>query len=289
MMFNRILLAIDRTASAWQALPAAEDLAARLGPPLELVNVTDHPWTIQDARADLEKQWWRHRSSATPPTMTVLVKDSSIAHTLGRHAASLPGTLLVMDTYGRGLSKLALGSVTLDVLAATHGPVVAVGHHTVDTHRDELVIPVDGSPYSETAINLGAAMALALGARPWVVTNVEQPARGEGDVLESANPHRLANRVAALTGQQAEFEVLHGANSGTAVADFARSLGARMIVCSSHGRTGLAWLALGSIGAEIVRHAPCPVTLIRPPQLPAAHSEDITKMTISTAPRPDGS
>ena len=276
MMFNRILLALDRTAAAWRALPAAEDLAERLGSPLELVNVTDHPWTIQEARAALEQQWGRHRSSTAPPTITVLVKEGSTAHTLGVHTVGEPGTLLVMGSHGHGLSKVGLGSVTLDVLAASHGPVVAVGHHTVDTHRDELVIPVDGSPYSEAAITLGATMASALGARAWVVTNVEQSARVEGDVLESASPRHLADRVSALTGQEAEFEVLHGANSGTAVADFARSLGARMIVCSTHGRTGLAWLALGSVGAEIVRRAPCPVTLVRPPELAAAHSKGIT-------------
>jgi nucleotide-binding universal stress UspA family protein len=282
MMFNRVLLAIDRTTSSWRALPVAEDLADRIGAPLELVHVTDHPWTMQDARADLEAGWRRHHASDIAPTMTVLVKDGSIAHRLSAHTSGVPGTLLVMDTRGRGRSQAVLGSVTLDVLTTTRGPLVAVGHeHRHDT-ADELVIPVDGSPCSEAAVMLGAALAVTLGARPWVVTNVEPIESSSGDVLDSNEPRRLARRIAAVTGERAEYEVLHSAHSGAAVADFARSVRARMIVCSTHGRTGWARLALGSVGAEIVRHAPCPVTLIRPAALAAEHNDEIAAMTTLT-------
>jgi nucleotide-binding universal stress UspA family protein len=282
MMFNRVLLALDRTASAWRALPAAEDLSARIGAPLELVHVTDHQWTTQDARADLEAGWIHRRAGSAPPRVAVLVEYGSTVHTLARHAAEVPGTLLVMATSGHGRSEVVLGSVTLDVLAATHGPIVAVGHHADVDLGDELVIPVDGSPHSAVAVTLGAAMASTLGLRPWVVTNVEEAGWRLDDVQESNEPHHMAERVAALTGQEAEYEVLHGKHSGAAVADFARSIGARMIVCSSHGRTGWGRLALGSVGAEIVRRARCPVTLIRPAALPSVRGGEITAMTTAT-------
>lgn len=279
MMFKRVAVTLDRTESAWHALPVAVDLADRLGAPLELVHVTHHPGAVQEARADLEAGWLHRHPLISPPKMTVCVESGSTAGTLSDFVAEVPGTLLVMDTSGRGRSEIALGSVTLDVLAATHGPVVAVGHHQAEALGDELVIPIDGSEFSETAVALGAAMAAALGARPWVVTNVERAVPGLGDALESNEPHRMADRVAELTGQEAEFEVLHGAHSGAAVAEFAASIKARMIVCSSHGRTGWARLALGSVGSQIVRHSPCPVTLVRPPALPAIRNDDITVST----------
>ena len=282
MMFHRVLLALDRNGSAWRAVPTAADLADRLGAPLELIHVAQYPWDVQDARAEIEAGW-RERQLSSAPTISTYAKSTSTANTIAQHMADVPGTLLVMDSYGRGRSAAALGSVSLDVLAATHGPLVAVGHHVVDAHRDELVIPVDGSTHTDAAVMLGAAMATVLGARPWVVTNLAEPGPGGGDVLDVNEPHHLAQRIAALTGHEAEFEVLHGRHSGAAVAEFARSIGARMIVCSSHGRTGWDRLALGSVSAEIVRHAPCPVTLVRPPTRPAIRHDEIALMTLGPA------
>lgn len=44
----------------------------------------------------------------------------------------------------------------------------------------------------------------------------------------------------------------------------AKELGADLICVGTHGRTGLAHLLLGSVAERIVRHAPCPVLVVRP-------------------------
>lgn len=44
--------------------------------------------------------------------------------------------------------------------------------------------------------------------------------------------------------------------------------GVEMIVMSTHGRTGLLHMLLGSVTEKVVRHAPCPVLSIRPAQEP---------------------
>ena len=78
---------------------------------------------------------------------------------------------------------------------------------------------------------------------------------------------RLARDIRRRSHHDAQYEVLHGNHPGKAIADFAESIGASLIVASTHGRTGLARLTLGSVAMEIVRHAPCPVVLSRPPTL----------------------
>jgi nucleotide-binding universal stress UspA family protein len=54
------------------------------------------------------------------------------------------------------------------------------------------------------------------------------------------------------------------------IADFAESLHASLIVASTHGRSGMARMVTGSTAAAIVRHARCPVLLVRPPHLTTA-------------------
>ncbi|HJZ57334.1 MAG TPA: universal stress protein [Gemmataceae bacterium] len=44
----------------------------------------------------------------------------------------------------------------------------------------------------------------------------------------------------------------------------AKDLQADLICVSTHGRTGLAHLLLGSVAGKIVRYAPCPVLVVRP-------------------------
>lgn len=47
------------------------------------------------------------------------------------------------------------------------------------------------------------------------------------------------------------------------IIELARSLPADLIVISTHGRTGLKHVFLGSVAEHVVRHAPCPVLVVR--------------------------
>ncbi len=47
----------------------------------------------------------------------------------------------------------------------------------------------------------------------------------------------------------------------------ARRLKCDLIVLATHGRTGLTRVVLGSVAENVVRRAPCPVLIVRPPGL----------------------
>ena len=49
----------------------------------------------------------------------------------------------------------------------------------------------------------------------------------------------------------------------TEILKAAKSLPADLIVISTHGRTGLQHVLLGSVAEHIVRHAPCPILVLR--------------------------
>ena len=46
----------------------------------------------------------------------------------------------------------------------------------------------------------------------------------------------------------------------------ARERGAGLIIISSHGRTGLGRILFGSTAESVVRHAHCPVLVVKPPE-----------------------
>jgi nucleotide-binding universal stress UspA family protein len=86
-----------------------------------------------------------------------------------------------------------------------------------------------------------------------------------------------------MTGRPVEFETLHSRHPANAIAEFAESINASLIVASTHGRTGLARLAHGSVAAALVRHARCPVVLMRPPHLPTSSRSNELRHHASTA------
>jgi universal stress protein A len=48
-----------------------------------------------------------------------------------------------------------------------------------------------------------------------------------------------------------------------AIVEYARSIHADVIVVGTHGRDGVSRLLMGSVAEHVVRHAPCPVLVVR--------------------------
>jgi universal stress protein A len=77
--------------------------------------------------------------------------------------------------------------------------------------------------------------------------------------------HRLERQRWALAecGITASAAVLLG-TVARAVTEYAAEVGADLVVMSTHGRTGMAHLTMGSVAEQVVRTASCPVLTIRP-------------------------
>lgn len=74
------------------------------------------------------------------------------------------------------------------------------------------------------------------------------------------------NKVAAdlaVEGIEANCDVVEADNVAEAITNYARDQGIDLIVKTTHGRGGLSRLVFGSVAEGVVRHAPCPVLLIR--------------------------
>lgn len=276
-MFKRVIVPVDGSDFSWRAFGPAAALATQCDSVLEVLQVVTLPDDVGVAEQLLRNQLADVRLPEGLPDsviagvhVEIAVMGDTVASTIASRAESIEGSIVVMSSIGRGRSAALLGSIAEELLGALFGPVVVVGPDARTDRSDfrgELIVPVDGSDTSETALALAAAWGIALEARPWVVSVIEPDSGASGDVAESAYPSRVARELAEQSHHDVEFEVLHGKQPARAIADYASDLGAGLIVASTHGRTGLARMTAGSVAMAIVRHAPCPVVLNRPPHL----------------------
>ena len=144
---------------------------------------------------------------------------------------------------------------------------------------DKVLVPLDGSALSEAVLpwvrRLGTTSESPKIYLVRVVTPLHPLAAYEGYASIEAPAVDLAtlaaeargylHRIAAQVGPQADAHPLvHTGEAGREIVAAARACGADLIAMSTHGRTGLGRLVLGSVADYVVRHSGRPVLLVRP-------------------------
>lgn len=143
-----------------------------------------------------------------------------------------------------------------------------------------ILVPLDFSAPSEQALDSAIELAGKLEARLTLLHVVHPPILDTGPVVGlSAAYTDLTARMEAdaksaldasierarEAGLQSEYVLLHGVPFQQIV-EFAREQQADLIVMSTHGRTGLQHVLLGSVAEKVVRLAPCAVLVTRRPE-----------------------
>ena len=147
-----------------------------------------------------------------------------------------------------------------------------------------ILVAFDASQPSETALIHAARLARALGASLRVAYVEVDPALyfplmaaalpSIADMQHALGAETQAVREAALgilarEGVAADFATLPLIDNHTHIADRvlaeARRVGADLVITGSHGRRGLARLALGSEANRLLQHADRPVLVVKSP------------------------
>lgn len=141
--------------------------------------------------------------------------------------------------------------------------MTALKHETV-------VVPVDFSDETESAVRTG--LALVSDPRGLHAVHVAFPldATTRGLLPDDASDRarmeaaksRLEELVTRLGATSATVTVLIG-DAGLETADYAKRVGADLIVVPSHGYHGVKRLLLGSTAERVIRHAACSVLVLR--------------------------
>lgn len=209
--------------------------------------------------------------------INVQVVDGTPAGGILAAASDEPGALLCMATHGRGgLRSVVLGSVAEQVVCRSTAPLVLVGPASravlLPGEQGRMVVCHDGSGHSAAIVEPAAAVARRAALVLWLVEVVgpdevvafaDEPVRNREVEAATAGLAELA-RLMDDRGVAAGQQVLHGADTTDAITRFAASLPASLLAMATHGRSGLARVTLGSVAMEVVRHARCPVLIVRP-------------------------
>jgi nucleotide-binding universal stress UspA family protein len=144
-----------------------------------------------------------------------------------------------------------------------------------------ILLPTDFSECAAHAVPAAASLARLTGARiiclhviepivptvGWTPVAEPLPVADISDQLEDSAARELPKIAAApeCAGLDVEDQIAHG----EAASEIVRVAGKRavdLIVISSHGRTGWGRILFGSTAESVVRHAPCPVLVVKPPR-----------------------
>jgi len=148
-----------------------------------------------------------------------------------------------------------------------------------------ILLPTDFSDCANYALSYAASLARTFGASIICVNVIEPivptvgysglteplPIADITEQLEDSAERELPKLAECdeCAGLNIEELVVHG-EAASEIVRVAREREIDLIVIASHGRTGLGRILFGSTAEAVVRHASCPVLVVKPPHEEAA-------------------
>jgi len=289
MAYKRLLVPLDGSELAERALPYAQTIAKTRGSEVLL-------FTVSIAFAEqLDRPMKAYLELKAKELQTQGIKASS-AVSYGNVPDEIVGfadknniDLIVISTHGySGIKRWVLGSVARKVLYGTGIPVLLVKSKAPKVSQVELkklLLPLDGSPFSERPIpfierlikDTGVEIFLTLVCEPPLV-----PSYGDHPINPTWEKHRdavwteakqqaaeyLKNMKTKLQKQGIKVtgQVLAGELGRVAetILQAAQKEGVDLIAMATHGRSAVSRWVYGGVANRIAEQSVHPVLLIRP-------------------------
>lgn len=297
-MIEKIVLPLDGSAFAERALPYALRLASATGARLILLHAAVPPVIPRapdfDIRAFARKL--REGQVVVPfagsdgveiDTVTHGMFPDEVAEGIRETVVEQRADLVVMATHARGgLAHWLHGGVADQVLGQSPVPVVLIpptcDHVWPDGDALRILVPLDGSrfaeeilePVSQLATTIEATLVLVGASGPResaYVDGISSMRFGFGEALHET--HEYLDHVAArlrAAGQIVTVDAEIG-RPRTIIESIAQRRHVDLIAMATHGRTGVARVALGSVAADILHDSTVPLLLWRPAE--SRHAE----------------
>lgn len=141
---------------------------------------------------------------------------------------------------------------------------------------DTIVVPLDGSRLAEAALDRALEIADKERTRLILLRAAVAHAFPGGDTIEAQvravrEAEEYLEGIAARAGEAGMRNVTKSVWYGPpawAIVEAAQFMRAGLIVMSTHGRSGLGRLVLGSVAESVLRGTKIPILLVRSPEAP---------------------
>ncbi|MGD8329823.1 MAG: universal stress protein [Acidobacteriota bacterium] len=298
-MIKRILCPVDFSEATPYALKPAVSLATEFGAELLLLHVLDYPYPhvgpvvqgfdIEDYYGAMEEKAHEQLEGLIDDdvreyaTVRVAVERGSAFREIVRLAEEEDPNLIVLPTHARtGLDHMLWGSVAEKVVRLAPCAVMTVSPRQGEPQSfggKRVLLATDFSPGAEHALETAVSFARHYGAELLMVHVVTvwdyDPANPEWrfpplpaehvSEIESHGKERLeeASETVSGDGVQVRTLLVRGFDPGLEIARTAEDENADLLVMSTHGRTGVSHLVIGSTAERVVRYATCPVLTVK--------------------------
>jgi nucleotide-binding universal stress UspA family protein len=299
---NQILVPLDGSALAEQALSCAVMLGQGLSAELVLFRAVSIPSDVQaildqaGPQADAVVAWLEAKADEYLTGVANSLGNAGLrVHHVVRHGAAAEAIVdyaaqtgirqIVMATHGyTGLKRWTHGSVAERVLQAAGVPVLLVRAREADAARGlrqptlcrHILVPLDGSELAEQVLPVISPVARALEAEIALFQVTSSyvsgsfsgewypPLQSTFDAAEQQAKAYLEHMASRL--QEQGIEALTATEIGAvaqSIIEYAEANRIDLIAMCTHGRTGLARWALGSVADRVLRAARIPMLLVR--------------------------
>jgi nucleotide-binding universal stress UspA family protein len=301
-MYRSLLVPLDGSAFAEQAIPLAAELAARSSAVLHIVMVHHstalvpgpgepvvfHP-AADDATSQQEQKYLADVSARLAGTVRVVTRllDGPVAESIANYARAGAIDLVVLTTHGRGLlSRFWIGSVADRLVRQLEQPMLLVrpqasrGVPSAAMLR-RVLIPLDGSPLAASVLGPAIHFGELLGAQftlfravvlpppvwlpfPGVAIPPQATSAPTAAQLEAT---RYLDDIAhglRLRGLEVQAAVEVTDDPVAAIAAHAERHAADLIALATHGYGGATRFLLGSVADKLLRTATVPLLVWRP-------------------------
>jgi nucleotide-binding universal stress UspA family protein len=296
---TKVLVATDGPEQAELVVSTAVGLAEETGSELHVVHVLalpigslhDYPYSLdtelqeeieKKAQAEFEESVERIRRSGRAVEAAYFRVGRPDAQIVAQ-AEEIRAGLIVVGSRGFGAIRRALiGDASHSVVRHAHCPVTVVRGEAA-VFPTKILLATDNSREAKlaanTAIDLAnrtnsdlhvvhvAHLAAVFATKPEIEARADQAVSAARELLDEHT-----EQIRAAGGSVAEVH-LEVSRPDEGIVHLAEDLGTGLIVMGSRGSGGIRRALLGSVSDSVVRHAPCPVIVMRPEKERATEHE----------------
>jgi len=300
-MYRSLILPLDGSSFANEAVPLAALLARTFEAPLTLVHVI-RPAPDFDFKTPAQDLEWRNRvreaASAALGDLAIQlrkegvearadIREGRVIETLVTEAEENQVDLAILSSHGAGgFRRWWLGSVADGLLRAGSFPVLLVRpwddtreRAAEDPRFERILVPLDGTETAEVALHHAEEFRKKLGGKIVLIqviptaldvgtlygipsVTLETDARQRQRAAAETYLNGIAARMGGVETGDLEVQVIEASGAAEGILNASRDLQPDLIVIATEARGGMTRTFLGSVADKVIRGAASPVLAV---------------------------